>query len=242
MRCSEAPSCPRGLDLVIFATPSIVVLIPAFNAATPLRALLAELRCHVDPGRTIVVDDGSADETAAVAATAGVEVIRHVENAGKGGALRTGFDWILAHRTFDAVVTMDADGQHDPADMKSLIDVWTRTEAGLVVGWRKRAGTRMPMSRRLSNKMTSFLVRARTGQDIRDSQCGYRLITRRTLEEVRFLANGFEAETEFILRAGAKGIQITSAPIHTIYSRERSFMTHWKTTKAFVRVLLGEYT
>jgi hypothetical protein len=99
----------------------------------------------------------------------------------------------------------------------------------------------MPLSRILSNSLTSFLVTARTGVSIPDSQCGYRLIGREVLERVVVVAEGYEAETELLIKAAAKGFTIGWVPVNTVYQGEQSHMTHWSTTKQFVRTLLKEY-
>jgi hypothetical protein len=98
----------------------------------------------------------------------------------------------------------------------------------------------MPWERQLSNRITSALVSWRTGQRIPDSQCGFRLFARRAVETLRTAADGFEAETELLIRAAALGLTIGSVEVRTIYAGERSSMTYWNTTKAFVRTLLME--
>jgi hypothetical protein len=99
----------------------------------------------------------------------------------------------------------------------------------------------MPLSRIVSNSLTSFLVTARTGISIPDSQCGYRLIGREVLESVVVDAEGYEAETELLIKAAAHGFRIGWVPVNTIYRGEKSHMTHWTTTKQFIRTLLKEY-
>lgn len=217
-----------------------VVVLPAYQAGGTLPSLLPDLIRLVPAPRILVVDDGSDDTTGAAARTAGVHVVGHGGNRGKGAALRTGFSWWLARPGWNALLTMDADGQHVPADLVHLIDAWARTEADIVTGRRTFRGPAMPWERTLSNIITSVLVSWRTGQRVDDSQCGFRLLTRRVVEHVPVTADGFEAETEFLIRASARGFRIASAPVQTIYAGERSFMTPWATTKAFVRTLLSE--
>lgn len=217
------------------------VLIPALNAEATLPTLLQRLK-HI-PGirRTIVVDDGSADNTAVVAADHGAHVIRHGTNKGKGAALRTGFAAALSDQYTLAVLTMDADLQHDPADVRTFLEACRPDGAQIIVGRRKKLGSGMPLARILSNAITSFLVSARTGYDMPDSQCGYRLIHREVLERVVPESDGFEAETEMLIRAAKLGFRVGWIPVQTVYAGEPSSMTYWKTTKLFVRTLLREY-
>ena len=240
MRRLETLVPVRSFHLVTASLTECVVVLPAYQAGGTLPSLLPDLIRLVPAPRILVVNDGSDDTTEAVARTAGVHVVCHERNRGKGAALRTGFSWWLTQPEWNGLLTMDADGQHAPADLVHLVDAWTRSEADIITGRRAIHGSAMPCERRLSNMITSALVSWRTGQRVDDSQCGFRLLTRRVVEEVQISADGFEAETELLIRASARGFRIASAPVQTIYAGERSFMTHWATTKAFVRTLLSE--
>jgi hypothetical protein len=99
----------------------------------------------------------------------------------------------------------------------------------------------MPLERIVSNTITSSLVSARTGVPIKDSQSGFRLIGRNVLSAINLDSDGYEAETELLIKAARKGFRITFVPIATIYGTSRSYMTHWKTTKRFLQVLFKEY-
>ncbi len=217
------------------------ILIPAFNAAQTLGQLLADLQKFVVPDSILVVDDGSTDKTFAIAKAAGVVVLSHGMNRGKGASLRTGFEHILKSANHDSVVTMDADLQHDPKDLPKFLEAWESGRYDLILGYRHRIGSGMPIHRVLSNTITSALVSARTGVTIRDSQTGFRLIARHVLSAIEVQADGYEAETEILIKAARKGFRISSVPIATIYSGAPSHMTHWKTTKRFLQVLLREY-
>jgi glycosyltransferase involved in cell wall biosynthesis len=219
----------------------IAVLIPALNAAQTLGEVLQKVHSFVRPESIVVVDDGSTDETSRIAQEAGAYVIRHAANQGKGAALRSGFERILGEKQFQCVITMDADLQHDPAEIPKFVARWNEGGADLIIGNRKRVGSGMPFHRMLSNTITSLLVSARAGVVIKDSQSGYRCISRKVLSEIQFASNGFEAETEMLIQTARKGFAIDSVPIATIYGKERSYMTHWQTTKRFLHVLLKEY-
>ncbi|HTY37539.1 MAG TPA: glycosyltransferase family 2 protein, partial [Bacteroidota bacterium] len=168
-------------------------------------------------------------------------VLRHSTNRGKGAALRTGIEHVLGNEGFDSAITMDADMQHDPNDLPAFIEAWSAQKADILLGCRQRFGRGMPLHRILSNTITSALVSAKTGVKIPDSQTGYRMIGRRVLESVQFVSDGYEAETEFLLKAARRGCRISSVPIATIYTGATSHMTHWRTTWRFLQVLLREY-
>jgi len=217
------------------------VLIPAYNAAHSLPYLLRMIQREGWKGEVIVVDDGSTDATGESARELGATVIRHERNRGKGAALSTGFRLILETKKVDAVVTIDADLQHDPEDLKTFVNAREKTGANIVLGRRKRIGSGMPLGRVLSNSITSFLVSARTGISIPDSQCGYRLIGREVLESVNVESEGYEAETELLIRAAVRGFRISWVPVNTLYRGEKSHMTHWRTTRRFIKTLFKEY-
>jgi glycosyltransferase involved in cell wall biosynthesis len=219
----------------------IAAVVPAYNAAPTLKPLLGELAHYIAKEDIVVVDDGSTDETGAVAGKAGVRVIRHDRNRGKGAALRSGFESIQRQQRYEAVLTIDADLQHSPKDIPTFLEAWERGTFDMLIGYRRKIGTRMPLHRMLSNSITSLLVSARTGRMIKDSQSGFRLISSSVLSSMVMESEGFEAETEVLIRAALRGFRIGFVPIATIYSDAGSHMTHWQTTKKFLSVLLKEY-
>lgn len=219
----------------------IAAIIPALNAAETLPLLLKRLAAYVEKSDTFVVDDGSTDSTAEIAEIAHVRLVRHNRNLGKGAALRTGFARTLEERRYSAVLTLDADLQHSPDDVPAFLKAHQQKEADILIGWRKKLGTGMPLHRVFSNVITSALVSARAGTRIRDSQSGFRLISAEVCKAVVTSSDGFEAETEFLIRAAKQGFSIGFVPIATIYGNAGSHMTHWHTTKQFIHVLLRKY-
>ena len=219
----------------------IVVVVPALNAGRTLPGLVDGLRQHLAPEQILVVDDGSSDQTPVVLSRLGVMSHRHPSTRGKGAALRTGFEWWSARGPWRALVTMDADLQHRPEDLPVFVERWNRGGCDMIVGSRQRLRSTMPLTRVLSNTVTSALVSARCSSPLLDTQCGYRLLSREVVETIRFEANGFEAETEILIRVLVKKFRVASVPVQTVYGNETSHMTPWHTTQQFIAVLFRDY-
>jgi len=186
----------------------------------------------------IVVDDGSTDQTARTAAETGAMVISHLRNQGKGQALRTGFAYAL-RSGYDAVVTLDGDGQHDPSEIPRLLEAAAHTPGAIVVGSRLSVnGSPMPLARRLTNRLMSWVVSQVTRQDVHDSQCGFRVIPRRLLEAVPLSSRRFEIETELLLSAARLGWTIRSVPVKTIYDGHHSHIRPVRDGIRFARLIL----
>lgn len=198
---------------------TVTVIVPAYQAGATVAAVLADIVRALPDARLLVVDDGSTDATSAIATAAGAEVLRHVENRGKGAALRTGIAAALTSRA-SVIATLDADGQHDAASLPRLIDALT--QADVVVGARAREMT-MPAHRRLTNRMSSAAVSRITGQQIADAQSGFRAFTRAVAERVRPSGTGYEFETEFLVLAARAGFRISSVSVPTIYGGPSHF-------------------
>jgi glycosyltransferase involved in cell wall biosynthesis len=183
----------------------------------------------------IVVDDGSTDDTAERAAAAGAEVVRQVPNQGKGVALRTGFARAIADG-YDAAVTLDADGQHDPAEIPAFLAVFAASGADLVVG--RRDFRRMPPVRRVANELGGVAFSWAVGRDVPDNQSGYRLLSRRLMAALlEGREAGFEFEVEQLTTCVRLGWPIAWVPIRTIYAGEPSHVRPWKHFTSFVRVV-----
>jgi glycosyltransferase involved in cell wall biosynthesis len=213
------------------AVPSILALIPGYQEGPRIAAVVEGARAHLP---VVVVDDGSTDDTAAQAEAAGAFVIRQVPNAGKGAALRTGFRHALEHDA-PAVVTLDADGQHDPAELPRFIAAFEAGRPELVIGRRDFAA--MPPVRRLSNTLGGLVFSAAVGRRVADNQSGYRLIGRRLMPALLDSdESGFEFEVEMIARCIALGLPLAEVPIRTIYGGEPSHIRPWRHFTEFLRV------
>ena len=181
----------------------------------------------------VVIDDGSTDDTAAQAEAAGATVIRQVPNQGKGAALRAGFRHALDHGA-DAVVTLDADGQHDPQEIPAFLASFESGRPELVIG--RRDFGEMPRVRRLSNAAGGLVFSAAVGRSIPDNQSGYRLIGRGLMRALLDSdEDGFEFEVEMIARCIALGLPIAWVPIRTIYAGQPSHIRPWRHFKSFLR-------
>jgi len=212
-----------------------VVVIPAYNAAKTIRPLIRHVKqLALDP---VVVNDGSTDDTVQVATEAGALVISHLQNQGKGAALRTGFAFAL-QAGYDAVVTMDSDGQHDPQEIPYLLDVASLPQAAVVVGHRLVDGWCMPCLRRWTNRLMSLIVSRLARQRIPDSQCGFRVIRRQVLSAIQLSTSRFDLETELLLAATRRGWRVISVPIRTIYPHHTSSIHPVWDGLRFVHVVL----
>ena len=196
-------------------------VIPAYNAAASLARVIADVRCSLPQARILVIDDGSEDETRRVAAAHADELIPFDRNRGKGAALRMGFARAVSAGA-EAVLTLDADGQHDTECAPQLLE--GLAHADIVIGARRRAGA-MPIQRRLSNALSTFAVNALAGCDVSDSQSGYRAIRRVVLERVQADGDRYEFETDFLIRARRAGFTIAAVPVPTIYGGRSHFRT-----------------
>ncbi len=211
----------------------VCAVIPAFNNASTLAEVVGKTCRQID--HVVVVDDGSTDKTAHVAEVAGAHVIRVPQNRGKGNALRMGFRYVL-EKGFDAVVTLDGDLQHDPAEIPKFIACHERDGAGIVIGNRLKYKGRIPPIRYGPNKVGVVLFSWLTGQRIEDSQCGFRLYDRRVIQDVRILNNGFEAEADILLRAGKRGYTIWFVPVKAIYFSKSRYRTCYRPIKDTFRI------
>ncbi|CUS77647.1 Glycosyltransferase involved in cell wall bisynthesis [Candidatus Kryptonium thompsonii] len=213
---------------------NICAVIPAYNAERTIKILIERVKKFIPLEDIVVVDDGSTDMTSEIALGCGANVLKHAKNYGKGKALKTGFKFAIL-KNYDAVLTLDADLQHDPDEIPKLIDKFSEG-FDIVIGNRMKNLKSMPVERIFSNKMTSFLISLRTGQKIPDSQCGFRLIKRAVIEKISVKSDGFSFESEFLIKALLAGFKVGFVEIKTIYNGERSYIKHFSDTFKFIAV------
>src|SRR5690606_5548511 len=200
------------------------IIIPAYNAEGFLGNTLSGLLRRVEPSRVAVVDDGSRDGTAERARSAGVTCLRHEANLGKGSALMTGLLW-AREKGLRWAVTMDADGQHDPADLDSFWNAPVAGDTAVVVGRRAMLGSTMPAHRRFSNYLTTLMVSRLAGKPVYDAQCGFRMYRLDALAPAGLPRHGrFEWEAQALVLGCRSGFSIVPVDIATVYTDNGSHM------------------
>jgi len=212
-------------------TARILALIPAHDEEPRIGAVVRGAAVHLP---VLVVDDGSSDGTAAAAEAAGATVLVQRPNAGKGAALRAGFRRALGDG-FEAVVALDADGQHDPAEIPAFLAAYASGRPDLVIG--RRDFRRMPLSRRVANELGARVFSWAVGRSIPDNQSGYRLVGRRLMAALLDSPErGFEFEVEMIARCIRVGWPIAWVPIRTIYAGGPSHIRPVGHVTSFLRI------
>ena len=189
---------------------AVCILIPAYNASATLRAVLEECLAFAMP--LVVVDDGSTDGTAQTVDDLPVTLLSHAINRGKGAALRTGFDWVMQHQ-YDGVVTLDADGQHDPTAIPRLLDEVDKKGYDCLLASRHSQFEEMAGLRKVWNRFGVWCIRKRTGFEITDSQSGFRYYRSRLLQTVHLEKNGYDLEMELLVKGWKAGFKIGSLPV-----------------------------
>lgn len=192
-----------------------LIIIPAFNEEEILPNLLEEIR--VRGYDAVVIDDSSRDNTAKVAAQAGVPVLRLAANLGIGGAVQTGFKYAARHG-YDIVVQVDGDGQHDPAWLDTVVDPIRRGEADCVIGSRYVPGKcdtdyKTPVARRIGMHFSTSILYLATGLRINDTTSGFRALNRPAFEYFAVAYPVDHPEAETLLMLHQKGFRILEVPV-----------------------------
>jgi glycosyltransferase involved in cell wall biosynthesis len=196
----------------------VLASIPAYNEARYVGSIVLQARQYVD--EVIVVDDGSTDNTARVAQLAGATVIQHRENKGYGAAIQS----ILAEakkRNPDVLVLLDADSQHNPNEIPTLIKPILEG-FDLVIGSREAQRDKTPRYRRIGKKVILRSTRLASKTNIADSECGFRAFSKRAISELELKETGMAISAETVTRAADKNLKITEVPISNIYTIDGS--------------------
>ncbi len=227
---SAAPQPGRSLG-----RHNVAAVIPAYHEEAHVRAVAERVCAQLD--HVVVIDDGSTDATAARAREGGAEVIVHPENRGKGDAIKTGLRHWLARPEIEFILLLDSDGQHLPEEISRFFAAATAIDAGLFVGTRMNDTREMPFVRRAVNRYMSHRISRLCGQEVPDTQCGYRMLHRALAPHLLDGTSRFDYETEMLIVASRKGFRIAAVPISTIYSDEVSSINPVRDTLRFFKLM-----
>ena len=200
-------------------TSEICVIMPAYNVAGTIGAVVRGALKYVP--LVLVADDGSNDNTAENAAQAGAEVLIIDRNRGKGHALKMLFNRAM-EEGYEAVISMDADGQHDPEELPRFIQARKEHPHHIIVGSRMHATEKIPRARYNSMHVARFFISLAANQFIEDTQCGFRVYPLTLIKKMRLTQDHYVTESEILIKAGDMGRKISSVGIGTIYGQIQS--------------------
>jgi glycosyltransferase involved in cell wall biosynthesis len=215
---------------------NVAALIPCYREERHIRDVAARAKAQLDI--VLVVDDGSPDRTSDEARAAGVEVIKHERNGGKGAAIKTGLRELTSRPGVAWVLILDGDGQHLPEEIPHFLTAANQSNAELIVGNRMGDTRTMPFVRKLTNLTMSWLISRVSGQEIPDSQCGFRLFSRELATAfLEVPTTGFDFESEMLVLAARRGVRISAASVSTVYGDEVSKIHPVRDTIRFLKLL-----
>ncbi|MBD3367882.1 MAG: glycosyltransferase [Candidatus Eisenbacteria bacterium] len=218
-------------------TVRTLVVVPAKNLETRIGDVVQRVRANAPGVDVLVIDDGSDDDTAEAASEAGARVVRHEINRGKGEAIKTGIA-AADEGGYDAMLTMDGDGQHDPVAVPDFLKAMASGRWDIVVGSRMSNTGSMPPLRVWTNRTTSRIVSLLAGQTIPDSQSGYRIHRTVLLRDMPLVSSRYDLESEILIRAGRRGHSIGWIPIESIYEDSESHINPFVDTFRFIRLVV----
>ncbi|MDF2381640.1 DUF2062 domain-containing protein [Nostoc ellipsosporum NOK] len=212
----------------------LCVIIPTYNNAATLAGVIRDVAGYTHD--IIVVNDGSTDNTNDILDTfTGIEVVSYPRNAGKGMALRRGFQKAL-EKGYEYAITIDSDGQHFAKDIPLFIEKLDKDGPALIMGARNMNQESVPGKSSFGNKFSNFWFKVETGIDCPDTQTGFRLYPIGKLRNMRFFTRKYEFEIEILVRAAWKGIPVTSVPISVYYAPPETRVSHFRPFKDFSRI------
>ncbi len=215
---------------------NVAALIPCYYEEKNIREVAT--RTHAQLDTVLVVDDGSTDKTSDEARAAGVDVVKHEKNAGKGAAIKTGLRTLLARENIEFILILDGDGQHLPEEIPHFLTTANDTAAPMIVGNRMSDTRDMPFVRRMTNRYMSWTISRVIGQRVPDSQCGFRMFHRSLAAEFLAMESAaFDFETEMLALAARKGCTIGAATVSTVYGDEVSKIHPVLDTLKFFKLL-----
>ena len=211
---------------------NLVIIIPSYNSNSSLNELIETINRDYDRD-IIVVDDGSDDVFGCEYSN--VSIIRNKENRGKGFSLKRGFE-LADKKGYTHAVTLDADLQHNPNEIHKFIDI--SKDIDFVLGYRERDSS-MPIHRKFSNQVTTYIISKLSGESILDSQCGFRRYSINIVNSVNCIENGFQFESEVLIKCISKSASLEQIKIETIYDKNnKSYIRHVSDTLKFIRLIL----
>jgi glycosyltransferase involved in cell wall biosynthesis len=196
------------------------LVVPAYNEEPVLADVLAALEPL--PYRVVVVDDGSTDATAEVAARGGAAVVRHSCNLGQGAAIQTGIAFALRQAGTRFVVTFDADGQHRPEDLPALLAPLEEGACDVALGSRflvRGSAVRIPLARRLLLRVATVVTRLSTGLRLTDTHNGMRAFTAQAAAQIEITQNGMAHASEILSQIAARKLRYREVPVTVTYTR-----------------------
>lgn len=218
-------------------TSKVIIVIPAYNEAATIGDVVE--RCLRTNGDVIVVDDGSADDTAAVVRQHPVELLRNDINAGKAASLMKGMRRAV-ERGADIVVTMDGDGQHRPEDLAPLLSCARDNPGAIVIGSRLADSAAFPRARYIGNRIADFWISWACGYRVEDSQSGFRLYPAglfRRIDVPHGPGRGFVFESEILIEAAKAGMRSVSTPIPALYEGTLVRASHFQPLRDVLRII-----
>jgi glycosyltransferase involved in cell wall biosynthesis len=196
----------------------VIAGMPAFNEAKYIGSLVLQVKQYVD--EVVVVDDGSKDNTAKIARLAGATVVSHTENRGYGSTIQS----IIAEakkRNADVLVILDADSQHNPAEIPSLVEAILKG-SDVVIGSREMQKNKTPTYRRLGQKVLARLTSVASGEKLSDTESGFRAYSRKAVQTLELKEKGMAISSEIVSESIAKGLKVSEVPISVTYTEDSS--------------------
>jgi len=209
------------------------VIVPCYNAADTVPELVRRTEVFVPRRDIFCVNDGSQDDTRRVIEAAGVRLLDHERNRGKGEALQTAFG-VVVDAGYDGAVTIDADLQHLPEHLPAFLE--RAPDCDVIVGTRAYHLRNMPFDRWFVNHLTSLIVSALAGTRVRDCQSGYRYLSARAMRDIPLSTTRYDMEAEQLIRAGRMGLRISGVFIETVYTDSESYIHPWRDTIRFIQM------
>lgn len=212
----------------------LIIIIPAYNEEATIEKVVTNSLEYSD---VLVVDDGSSDQTGIISQQAGALVIKHDDNKGKGSAIKSGIEFALK-KGYNAMVMLDGDGQHDPQFIPESINKLNGVDLVICSRFLNGPPQKMPIGRKLSNKLTTGLLRYTSGYHVTDSQCGFRAFSdkaARVFLDIPY--DDYEFESEMLYQASLNSLTLIELAIPSSYQGEKSYITSLKIIKYIYYIL-----